>query len=408
MEQKRSYRWVILFIFVFGTAILNFGSLIFASRPVDVMEMYGMNQAQLTAVSTVSQLPGALLSVIIGNLLDRKGVRKVTAVLLALASVCMVWRVFASSYVELFIITLLAGAFFLPISVAAPKCIGAWFPPEEMGISMGIYGAAAGLGTTLAFGLGGLFSSTRGAFIFIAGGYVLMLILWLILGRENPVPEGMPAGAPPAPPKGSVGRVVKSKYMWMVMVCGGLSVGAALLLNTYLVNAFVAKGLAPTAASGVATLLNVALLIGGVVSGIVVSKVGRYNVPYIVICVGGAVLYYLAYILPISALTYVLVFVGGIVISGSIGVNMARIPLLTMTGDFGPECVGTASGMNNTSVGICAFVVPTIVASLLGDNYTGIFTVFLVFLVICAVVGGIILPELGEKGKLASSLKAGK
>ena len=74
------------------------------------------------------------------------------------------------------------------------------------------------------------------------------------------------------------------------MICGGLSVGAALLLNSYLVNAFLAKGMAPAAASGVATLLNVCLLIGGILSGIVVSKVGRYNLPYIVICAGGAVL----------------------------------------------------------------------------------------------------------------------
>lgn len=410
MNQKTSsYRWVILFLFVFGTAILNFGSLIFASRPADVMEMYGMSQAQLTAVSTVSQLPGALLSVIIGNMLDRKGVRKITAVMLAVAAICMIWRVFAGSYVELFIITLLAGAFFLPISVAAPKCIGAWFPPNEMGLSMGIYGAAAGLGTTLAFGLGNLFPSTKAAFIFIAGGYVLMLVLWVLLGRENPVAagaDGAPA-APPAAPKGAVGLVAKSKYMWMVMICGGLSVGAALLLNTYLVNAFVAKGLDPAAASGVATILNVALLIGGVVSGMVVSKLGLYNAPYIFICVVGAALYYLAYMLPISGLTYVLVFVGGIIISGSIGVNMARIPLLTMTGDFGPECVGTAAGMNNTSVGICAFVVPVIVSSVFDNNYTGIFTIFAVFLVICAVVGGILLPELGENGKLAKSLKAG-
>lgn len=48
------------------------------------------------------------------------------------------------------------------------------------------------------------------------------------------------------------------------MICGGLSVGAALLLNSYLVNAFLAKGMAPAAASGLATLLNVCLLVGGV------------------------------------------------------------------------------------------------------------------------------------------------
>ena len=57
-----------------------------------------------------------------------------------------------------------------------------------------------------------------------------------------------------------------------------------------------------------------------------VSKVGRYNIPYIFICVGGAVLYYLAYMLPIGPLTYVLVAAGGIIVSGSIGVNMAASP----------------------------------------------------------------------------------
>ena len=190
------------------------------------------------------------------------------------------------------------------------------------------------------------------------------------------------------------------------MICGGLSVGAALLLNSYLVNAFLAKGMAPAAASGVATLLNVCLLIGGILSGIVVSKVGRYNLPYIVICAGGAVLYYLAYMLPISPLTYVLVAAGGIIVSGSIGVNMARIPLLPLTGEFGPEDVGAAGGMNNTAVGICGFVVPVIVANFVGTNYTMIFTLMAVFLIIIAIVGGVLMPELGEKGKLAQQARA--
>ena len=140
-------------------------------------------------------------------------------------------------------------------------------------------------------------------------------------------------------------------------------------------------------------------------SGIVVSKVGRYNIPYIVICVGGAVLYYLAYMLPIGPITYVLVAVGGIIVSGSIGVNMARIPLLPLTGEFGPEDVGAAGGMNNTAVGICAFVIPVLIASFVGDNYTMIFTLMAIFLVVIAIVGGILMPELGEKGKLAQKAR---
>ncbi|MCI1654455.1 MAG: MFS transporter [Lachnospiraceae bacterium] len=400
-NSSKGYRWVILILFVFGTMVLNFGSLIFASRPMDVEKMYGITQAQLTAVATVSQLPGALFSVVLGNYMDRKGVRKVTAVMLALAAVCMIWRAFAGNFILLFILTFAAGALYLPINVGAPKSIGAWFLPEQMGTAIGIYGAAAGVGTTLAFGIGNLFRSTRNAFIFIAVLYVVMFVLWLILGRENPVPEGMEGKEAPRAPKGAFRKVARSRNMWMVLICGGLAVGAALLLNTYLVAAFIGKGLSPSASSLVATLLNISLVIGGVLSGMLVSKVGRFNIPYFFICILGGALYFIAYLAPIGPQTFVLVILGGLIVSGSIGVNMARIPLLPLTGDFGPECVGTASGMNNTSVGVCAFVLPTIVATCLQNNYTGIFLIFLIFMIICAVVGGILLPELGVRGKLA-------
>lgn len=407
MKENKFGAWLVLLTLVFGTAILNFSSLIFASRPTDVMEQFNMTQAQLTAISTVSQLPGAIFSIILGKLMDKKGIRTIPAILLALAAICMIWRVFASSYAELFVITVLAGTFFLPVAIIAPKLIGQWFPPQKMGMSVGIYGASAGVGTTLAFALGNYFSTTHAAFVTIAAGYVIMVLLWLLFARENKSPK-VPADGEEAAnePKGSVSMVIKSKNMWLVMICGGLSVGAALLLNTYLINAFIFKGLEPASASGIATLLNVCLMIGGVLSGIIVTKAGRYNLPYIIICAAGAALYYIAYIIPISPLTYVLVAVGGLVIAGSIGVNMARIPLLPMTGDFGPESVGVAGGMNNTAVGICGFVVPTAVAVFYGDNYTGIFNTFVVFLVIIAVLGGIVLPELGEKGALARKLKA--
>ena len=117
MQQKSSMRWVILFILVFGTAMLNFSNLIFASRPTDVMEQFNMTQTQLTAISTVGQLPGAFFSVWLGHMIDKKGVRMLPGILLALAAACQIWRCFAADYVSLFIITFLAGAFFLPTQI---------------------------------------------------------------------------------------------------------------------------------------------------------------------------------------------------------------------------------------------------------------------------------------------------
>ena len=66
--------------------------------------------------------------------------------------------------------------------------------------------------------------------------------------------------------------------------------------------------------------------------------------------------------------------------------------------------VGTAAGMNQTALGIMSFSLPTIIASAAGNNYPVVFIVAYVFLVLCGVVG-MLIPELGEKGRLAQARK---
>ena len=157
-------------------------------------------------------------------------------------------------------------------------------------------------------------------------------------------------------------------------------------------------------ASSIGTVLNLCLIIGGILSGAVIGKVGKINVPYAFICIVGGAFYLLAYLLPISGFTYVLVALGGLVCSGSVGVSFTRIPLLPLTGDFDEASISTATGMNQTAVGIMSFLVPTVIASLAGSNYTMVFILAYAFLVMCGIVG-MLIPELGEKGALARKKK---
>ena len=218
----------------------------------------------------------------------------------------------------------------------------------------------------------------------------------------NPLRGYVPYAAnAPAGPKPELKAVLKSKTMWKVMLCGGLSVGAAILLNSYAVNAFIGKGMEPGAASVIATIMNFCLLVGGLVAGFIVTKAGRYNLPYVVICLGGAILYYIAYWLPTGIVTYVLIGVAAFVVAGSIGVNMGRIALIPVTDEFGPENIGAAGGMNQTAVGLIGFVLPTIVASIFGTNYMGVWTFAAIILILIGILGGMLTPELGPKGKLA-------
>ena len=57
-------------------------------------------------------------------------------------------------------------------------------------------------------------------------------------------------------------------------------------------------------------------------------------------------------------------------------------------------------------MGICGFVLPVIVANFVGNNYTMIFTLMAIFLVIIAIVGGVLMPGAGRKrAKLAQKLR---
>ena len=414
-KKGSGFKWAVLFLMVFGAAMLNFSNMVFSARSVDVMAQFGMDQAQLTAISGIGVLPGALFSIVLGNYFDKKGpnsIRYAGAVLLFLAAACQIWRVFAGSYVELFIITFLSGTFFLPTQVLPAKMIEAWFERSEMGTAMGIYGAAAGIGITCAFAVGALFPTTTMALAFCAGGYVVVALYWLFAAKL-PTAEaaGVPSedvsqAAPAESSQVSVGAVLKSKNMWLVMICGGLAAGAPLLYNSYIINAFIDKGMDPALTSLVGVVFNIGLVVGAIVTGFIVSKAGRYNRVYTIFPLVSAAALAGSYFIPLGPQTFVLTAVGALFGASTLSVNMARIGLIPLTGDFGPENIGIAGGMNNTAMGVCMFVLPTISAVALGNNYVGVFITLAVFFAVMALCGGILLPELGENGELARKARS--
>ncbi len=397
-QVKKSYQWTMLIILAVGTAILYYSNMIFAVRAVDTFEKFQINEGQLAAISTIGCLPGAFLSIMVGRVLDEKGAKKFVAFSLLLTVVCMVYRIFAKTYMELLCATVLIGVFLLPITIAGPKMIEGLFRPEQMPLAMGVYGAAGGMGTTMAFATGNVYSSLEAAFAGVSAVGAVILVSWVVVVKE---PEKAAVPAEQQDSGGGFHKVVHSVNLWKVMLCSGFSVGASLLINTYLTQAFILeKGVPAATASAIGTTLNCCLIIGGILAGAVIGKLGKINIPYAFICIVGAAFYFAAYILPYSPVTFVLVALGGLICSGSVGVSFTRIPLLPLTGDYGPESIGTAAGMNQTALGVMSFALPTVIATVAGNNYFLVFVVAFVFLVLSGIIG-LTIPELGEKGALA-------
>ena len=144
---KSPTRWVVLFTLVMGMIVMNIGNFVFSTNPGPMMAKYNMDQAQLTALTTISLLPGAFFSIILGDFFDKKGpkaVRFVGAAMIAAAALCQLARVYVDSYGVLVVLTFLSGSLFLPTQVLPAKLIGAWFDAKEGSLAMGIYSAAAG------------------------------------------------------------------------------------------------------------------------------------------------------------------------------------------------------------------------------------------------------------------------
>ena len=411
MQRGSAFRWAVLALLILGSAAMNFSTMIFASRPVEVMEQFAMNQAQITAISSIGFVPGAVFSILLGNFFDRKGgkaVRYVGALMLLLGAAFLVWRVFANDFVQLIVITVCAGTLFLPVQVLPAKMVEAWFPREQVGLAMGLWGCSSGFGIMIAFFVGAAVPTIQVGFAICAVVFVGVTVLWLLLGKmpretldRAPAEAAAAAADMPAAPKVSVKSVIKSKYMWITMLCCGICSSAPLLINTYMVNAFLDKGLDPAMASMLGVVFNLSLVVGSTLAGIVTAKMGRYNVPFLVMCVGGGVMFLVTYLAPAGIPTFVLLACTGLIVSGSFGTCLSRVSLLPMTGDFGPENIGIAGGVNNTGMGIFAFVLPTAAAAVFGGNYLAIFITALVFLSVAGVAGAFLIPELGEKGALA-------
>ena len=403
---KSPTRWVVLFTLVVGMIVMNIGNFVFSTNPGPMMAKYNMDQAQLTALTTISLLPGAFFSIILGNFFDKKGpkaVRFVGAAMIAAAALCQLARVYVDSYGVLVVLTFLSGSLFLPTQVLPAKLIGAWFDAKEGSLAMGIYSAAAGTGVLLAFGLAAVVPDTFMSLMICFLAFVLVTVLWVFFGK---LPEGAPqAFAQPEAGKGGFKALLKSKNLWMVMLCNGVAASMPTLLNSYLVNVLLAKGMTTEVAALLGMVLSAFMIVGSIVQGSIVAKLGKMNKEYLIACGLAGVLLFAVYPAPNDVLTIVFLCVGGFCAAGGMAVNFGRVSLLPLTGDFGPESIGAAGGMVNTAMGLCGFVLPTLVASIFGANYFAVFATIGAFFILIAIVGGLIIPELGERGELAQKAK---
>ncbi len=399
-NSSGNQKWAIVGFFTLFMILMTFNLIVFPACAMDAMEKYGIDQAGLTTLASVTSVVGLFAGFIFGPILDKLGSRKTIMVSLAIGAALFYVRALVAGYAMAVVLTFLASFFVGVCQVAASKVLATWFPPESVSVAYSFQAAGAGFGSAGAFAIGAALG-LGGSLMLVAIGYTVLLVYWIFAGKDGPI-----ASAAPEVPKGAGSMVWKSKTLWMMSFAASCAVGATLLTNSYCINAFVAKGMDPEQAAGIGTVLNLSLLVGGFLGTYMMSAIKRYNVVTLICFIGGAAGYLLGWFSPLGTMTWVWLILGGLFMGGTVGLTTGRTAVIPLTGEFPPEAIGTAAGALEAIKGVITFVLPIAIAKIFVTNFNAIFITFGILCVIGFITGGVLVPELGPKGELQQ--KAGK
>ncbi len=393
--------WLIVAFFTLFMAVMTFNLIVFPACAVDTMTFYGIDQAGLTTLASVTSVVGLFAGFVFGPIVDRIGARKTIMISMIIGVVLFFIRAFVASYSIVLVLTFAASFFVGVCQVSAGKVLDTWFTKENVGVAFSFQAAGAGIGSAGAFAIGGMLG-LHNSLLLIGVAYAALWVFWLVIGKNGPI---HPAEAAELP-KNSTAMVYKSPCVWLICIGASCAVGSTLLVNSYCINAFVSKGLDPAGASMMGTVINLSLLAGGFVGTFIMNAVKRYNVCTILFFVCEAIGFCGAWFLPLGPQTWILMIFGGVMGGNAIGINSGRTPLIPLTGQFPQSCIGTAAGAHEAIKGVLTFVFPIVVANVFGTNFNAIFIIFGVVCVVGLIAGGLLMPELGPKGKLQQEAAA--
>lgn len=189
------YSWIIL-IFLVATGMINqVDKIIIGLVSVPVMKELHLSPSQWGIVGSTFFWLFTFSSFILGGLADSKNTKKM------LTWISFVWLLvqfstpFASSLSLLVATRMILGAGEGPAVAISTSLIGKWFPKHRHGIGFGAVLFGATIGPAIASPL--LISlisrnGWRAAFIAMGITGFIVLILWMIFGKESPQEIGLP------------------------------------------------------------------------------------------------------------------------------------------------------------------------------------------------------------------------
>ncbi len=334
-----SYRWVILGLAWLVIFFVNYSWYVLPPLEQELSSSLGLSTGQLYLLLTAPTLAAALASLPGGAVGDRLGVRRTVLVMGSLAGGL---RCLSPGFLLLWLLTFLVGACMALVVPNLPKLVGEWFPEGETGAASGIYVSSMGLGISAGLSTGALFPSWRWAFLLTGLGMFLSALLWLLLAREPPG-----GGHKGVPLRESLSHAVRSRNVWLLAAAQFLFLGGFISYTGGLTHAVQEVfGVGAEEAGALSALAVVGMVVGNLLWPPLADRTGRFRGFLLLCALTSGPLLSLAWFSAYGPLTWILVFVGGVMAGGMPPLLLAYPPLLP---EVGPRYSGGASGLILTS-----------------------------------------------------------
>ncbi|MDR1921912.1 MAG: MFS transporter [Candidatus Adiutrix sp.] len=394
-DRKSIYAWIIILVVAVTAFGINFIHFQVAGLAPKIFAAAQASPAQFGLMMGLPLLAAASLGIPFGAMGDRYGVKLMVGLGLVVSLIGTIGR-YASEPVmsHYFFWMFLIGVSNAALNANFIKVLGAWLPPQKVGLGVGCYLAGIGLGQSSAVAVGASFEGLGSAFMFSIWLIAAILVIWLVFLKAAP------AGAPkmaPQPMIGNLKYVMGKPAVWVGGVCILLMLGAYVTLNSFLVNSLIqVKGVAPETAGIAASVVAFSLMFGSLAAAWLAGLVGRSRIFLVGAGAISAVCAYLAWNMEYGNLAIVALAGAGFFSGAFLSIILALPMLLEY---IGPAYAGSAGGVLSTLQSGGGFALPFLLPMLAGGQPDGIFNLIALSFGLMALIS-LMLPEmLARKAK---------
>jgi len=385
MPENTRSRWVILSAIFYVFVAYAFAFQVVPPAISSIMKEFDIiSHAQAGLLMTIVVIPGILLALPTGILVDRYGIRLIGLISTTLTALgCLITAV-GISFNAILLGRLVLGMGGALMAIATYTIVPQWFPPQELGKAMGIYGIPMPLATVIAFPSSSVLILNydwRYPFYVSTVLAVMAIGVFALFVKEGPLKAEKRKRSP------STLKALKKPELWKIGLVWLLFQVAALSFSTWTKDLMVEfRGMDPVFASSLASAQMFAAIPFVPLYGLISDKIQKRK-PFVVI---GSTLMFLT--LTLIAYSPNSTLIPSI---AALGIAAAMIPPMVMT--LTPEILGPAqAGKGFGVITICANVGVALGPPIIGTivDLTQSATLSYVTMAIFSAVGAIVAHTL--------------